>query len=69
LLKLFRRWITGDVSFKRPNELPASDKIIDMARWKANSYILDGRRRQINDMNIRRAKVKAALSGGRPGGR
>ncbi len=45
-----------------------SGKIIDLAAWLANSYMVDGRRRRINARLIRRQKVKAALSGGRPGG-
>lgn len=44
------------------------NKIIDLAAWLANSYHIDGRRRQISARLIRRQKVKAALSGGRPGG-
>ncbi len=45
-----------------------SGKIIDLAAWLANSYLIDGRRMYITPRNMRRLKVKQLLAGGRPGG-
>ncbi len=45
-----------------------SGKVVDLAAWLANSYHIDGRRRQISARLLRRQKTKAALSGSRPGG-
>ena len=43
-------------------------KVIILAAWVANSYVINGRRRQVSVRTIKREKVKTMLSGGRPGG-